>query len=70
VRLQERALETVFGTVFVERAGYGRQGADSLHPLDGELNLPVERYSLELSRRVAEEAAKSSFDGNRSRGIK
>jgi hypothetical protein len=62
VRLQERALETVFGTVFVERAGYGRQGADSLHPLDGELNLPAERYSLELSRRVAEEAAKSSFD--------
>ena len=62
VRLQERALETVFGTVFVERAGYGREGADSLHPLDGELNLPVERYSLELRRRVAEEAAKSSFD--------
>jgi hypothetical protein len=30
--------------------------------LDGELNLPVERYSLELRRRVAEEAAKSSFD--------
>jgi hypothetical protein len=62
VRLQERKLETVFGTVSVERAGYGRQGAESLHPLDGELNLPDERYSLELRRRVAEEAAKSSFD--------
>lgn len=62
VRLQERALETVFGTVSLERAGYGREGADSLHPLDGELNLPPERYSLELRRRVAEEAAKSSFD--------
>jgi len=62
VRLQERELETVFGTVSVERAGYGRQGVESLHPLDAELNLPDERYSLELRRRVAEEAAKSSFD--------
>jgi hypothetical protein len=62
VRLQERELETVFGTVSVERAGYGQQGVESLHPLDAELNLPGERYSLELRRRVAEEAAKNSFD--------
>ncbi|MEE9365262.1 MAG: ISKra4 family transposase [Dehalococcoidales bacterium] len=62
VRLQERELETVFGTVSVERAGYGQQGVKSLHPLDAELNLPDERYSLEMRRRVAEEAAKSSFD--------
>ncbi len=62
VRLQERELETVFGTVSVERAGYGQHGVQSLHPLDAELNLPDERYSLEMRRRVAEEAAKSSFD--------
>ena len=62
VRLQERELETVFGTVSIERAGYAQQGVKSLHPLDAELNLPDERYSLELRRRVAEEAAKSSFD--------
>ena len=62
VRLQERKLETVFGTVSVERAGYGEKGVKSLHPLDAELNLPYERYSLELRRRVAEEAAKTSFD--------
>jgi len=62
LRLQERKLETVFGTVSVERAGYGKKGAESLHPLDAELNLPGERYSLELRRRVAEEAAKISFD--------
>lgn len=61
-RLHERALETVFGKVQVDRAGYGREGAESLHPLDGELNLPPERYSLELRRRVAEEAAKNSFE--------
>ncbi len=62
VRLQQRELETVFGTVSIERAGYGQQGVKSLHPLDAELNLPDERYSLEMRRRVAEEAAKSSFD--------
>jgi len=62
VRLQERKLETIFGTVSVERAGYGRQGSRSLHPLDAELNVPNKKYSLELSRRVAEQAAKSSFD--------
>ncbi|MFZ0240090.1 MAG: ISKra4 family transposase, partial [Desulfobacterales bacterium] len=58
MRLQKRELETVFGTVSVERAGYGRQAAESLHPLDAELNLPGKRYSLEMRRRVAEEAAK------------
>jgi hypothetical protein len=62
MRVQQRELETVFGTVSVQRAGYGRQGVKSLHPLDAELNLPDERYSLEMRRRVAEEAAKSSFD--------
>ena len=62
VRLQERKLETIFGTVSASRAGYGQEGANSLHPLDAELNLPPERYSLELRHRVAEEAAKNSFD--------
>lgn len=62
MRLQKRELETVFGTVSIERAGYGQQGVKSLHPLDAELNLPGERYSLEMRRRVAEEAARSSFD--------
>jgi len=62
VRLQERNLETIFGTVSVERAGYGQEASRSLHPLDAELNLPEKKYSLELCRRVAEEAAKSSFD--------
>lgn len=61
-RPQERDLETIFGGVRVERTGYGCPGAQSLHPLDAELNLPDERYSLELRRRAAEEAAKSSYD--------
>ena len=61
-RLHERRLETIFGTVEVERAGYARAGHDSLHPLDAALNLPAERYSLEVRRRVAEAAASRSFD--------
>jgi hypothetical protein len=62
VRAQVRELETVFGTVQVERAGYGGRGLDSLHPLDAELNLPDERYSHGVRRRLAVEAARGSFD--------
>jgi len=61
-RSQDRDLETVFGTVTVSRTGYGAEGSTSLHPLDAEMNLPVERYSHELRRRAAEEASKNSFD--------
>ena len=64
-RSHKRNLETVFGAVAVRRAGYGREGVESLHPMDAELNLPGELYSLELRRRAAEEAAKSSFDETR-----
>ena len=61
-RVHERRLETTFGPVDVERGGYGRAGHDSLHPLDASLNLPPERYSLEVRRRVAEAAASRSYD--------
>jgi hypothetical protein len=55
-------VESIFGEVEVARTGYGAAGTPSLHPLDGGLNLPPEKYSLEVRRRVAIEAAKSSFD--------
>ena len=42
--------------------GYARAGHESLHPLDAALNLPAERYSLEVRRRVAEAASSRSFD--------
>jgi hypothetical protein len=61
-QLHDRQLETIFGTVTVSRTGYGTEGKSSLHPLDGELNLPVEKYSHEVRRRVAIEAAKNAFD--------
>ena len=62
VRDHERTLRTTFGEVSVRRFGYGGDGLESLHPLDGELNLPPEGYSLELRRRVAREAARGSFE--------
>lgn len=62
IRPQERKIETVFGTIEEKRAGYGRKGVDSLHPLDAELNVPPERYSLEMRRLVALNTAKNSFD--------
>jgi hypothetical protein len=61
-RLHERGLETVFGEVRIERAGYVAKGMESLHPMDADLNLPKELYSHEVRRRVADEAAKSSID--------
>lgn len=61
-RLHERTLGTIFGPVQSRRMGYGAKGLASLHPLDGELNLPPERYSHGLRRRAAQEAAKGSFD--------
>jgi len=50
------------GYIISHELPYGNKKVESLHPLDAELNLPPERYSLELRRRVAENAAKNSFD--------
>jgi hypothetical protein len=61
-RLHSRTLESLFGTVQVERLGYGTPGQESLHPLDAELNLPKELYSHALRKKVAVEAARSSFE--------
>jgi hypothetical protein len=56
-----RALETVFGTVTVERLAYRAPGLGNLHPADAILNLPVERHSHGLRRLAALEAARGSF---------
>lgn len=61
-RTHTRQLETLFGTVSITRTGYGGRGLESLHPLDGALNLPEERYSHTLRRRAALAAAQTSFD--------
>jgi len=58
----ERTLGTIFGDVMVRRKGYSRPGVDSRFPLDGELNLPKDKYSHGLRRRAAEGVALDSFD--------
>ena len=57
-----RNLETVFGTVRVSRHGYSARGTTSLFPMDAILNLPPDKYSHGLRRRLAEEVSKNSFD--------
>ena len=58
-----RALETVFGTVTVERLAYRARGVGNLHPADAALNLPVERHSHGLRKLCALESPRGSFDG-------
>ena len=60
----QRQLETIFGSVVVTRVGYSTQkpGISALYPADGKLNLPTDKYSDELRRRLAVEASKVSFD--------
>jgi len=57
-----RKLETVFGTVEVERTGYAGRSLSTLYPVDASLNLPETRYSQEVDRQVAKAAARLSFD--------
>lgn len=57
-----RKLESVFGTVEVERTGHTGRGRTTLYPVDASLNLPQRRYSLEVDRQLAMSAARMSFD--------
>jgi hypothetical protein len=58
-----RALETVFGTVTVERLAYRAPGVGNLHPADAALNLPIERHSHGLRKLAALESPRGSFAG-------
>ncbi len=62
VRETERHLETVVGRVVVSRLGYQAPGCVDLHPMDAQLSLPRELYSLGVRRMVAKESARASFD--------
>ncbi len=61
-RQQSRKLSTIFGEVVVSRIAYGGRKITSLKPLDGELNLPLEKYSHGLSERVASAVAFNGFN--------
>jgi hypothetical protein len=60
--LRSRKVETIFGEVEVERERFHTPGVGGLAPLDAELNLPPERASLSVQRRLAEDVAKGSYD--------
>jgi hypothetical protein len=62
VRTSTRTIETPFGEVSVTRKLYRAVGVPAIAPLDAALGLPEEKYTMELRRIAAEEAAKSSFD--------
>jgi hypothetical protein len=57
-----RTLMSLFGEVSVKRIGYSARGKESVFPLDAQLNLPRDKYSHGLRRRVGEEVTKGSFD--------
>ena len=62
VRGWGRNIECEFGRVRLNRLGYKHPGQATVFPLDRELNLPDESYSLEVRRRVAFEAQRGSWD--------
>jgi hypothetical protein len=53
---------TEFGEVELERKLYQAPDTVGLSPLDAAMELPDEKYSYEVRRIVAEEAARASFD--------
>jgi len=61
-RARSRVLATLFGDVTVQRLGYSGAQLDSVFPLDAALNLPPDKYSQGLRRKVGLEVSKGSFD--------
>jgi hypothetical protein len=61
-KVRPRQIESQFGRVVELRHALKEAGKPSQFPQDGKLNVPRDLYSHPLRRRVAEEAAKGSFD--------
>ncbi|NBP16669.1 ISKra4 family transposase [bacterium] len=57
-----RKMESLFGSVTVNRLGYSQRKQASQFPLDKALNLPQDKYSDGLRRYFVYNAIKSSFD--------
>jgi hypothetical protein len=58
----QRHLATLFGEVIVSRTAYGAPGVGSRFALDAQLNLPPDKYSDGLRRRLAGDVWLMSFD--------
>jgi hypothetical protein len=54
--------QTIFGAITVERTGYCRPGAATVHLLDDQLQLPHRSFSYELQRRLVQAAVQGPFD--------
>lgn len=61
-RLLPRQMGTVLGTITAPRTGYSARGANNLFVVDADLNLPADKHSLHVRRRVAELASETSYD--------
>ncbi len=57
-----RQVKSVFGDVVLVRKAYTGRELCARMPLDGQLNLPDQKWSLELRRLVALNVPRSSFD--------
>lgn len=62
VRSYTRQIETGFGLVALRRVGQKVAGQHATFVLDKQLNLPADRYSHPLRRRVVEEARDRAWD--------
>jgi hypothetical protein len=60
-RRQRRTLKTIFGSIDIDRLGYGRSGAVSIHPLDEAMQLPARSLSYELQKRLVKAAVQGPF---------
>lgn len=63
-RRSARPLQTLVGSVSVERQTYAARGSSMLAPLDTALNLPPQSYSFGVRRHVAEQVALVSYDAS------
>ena len=62
LRPHERVVKTIFGEIPVERQSYGRDGCESVHPLDEELKLPERSFSYSVQRRLTKAVVQGPFD--------
>ncbi len=49
-RIGTRQIKSIFGSIELERLGYGARGTNSLFPKDGQLSLPETSHSYELQK--------------------
>lgn len=61
-RRHERQYESVFGTISIDRIGYGKPGYESIHVFDEVLNLPTRKYSYILQKKGAELCGRMPYD--------